>query len=148
MFQMNRIQPVGPVQAYKTYSVIAPVATHFRAATCAEVDCPNHVNGWRTVVDERLELGQRQAHYIRRESRRKYTEQRGEDGLTTFEFEAGQTCFAQHKTRLARPETFLVRGGDHRGSAGLGTYRHSRAADWVEDFALHQQGIAERIERG
>lgn len=148
MRPINRIQPAGPPEAYKTYSVLAPPTTHFRPATCEEAECLAHANGWRTVVDERLELGQRQAHYIRAESRRKYAEHRGEDGLTVFTFEAGQTCFTRHQARLDRPEVFTVRGGDWRGSGGLGSYTHVRAEDWVEDFALHQQQITDRIERG
>ena len=144
-----RIEPQRPAHAYKTYQIITPLTTHFRPGTCDEVDCPQQAHGWRTAVDEATELGQRQAHYIRSESRRKYSEARSPEGLTVFTFEAGQRCFAEHRVRLDRPEHFLVRGGDWRGDPyGGRPYVHSSPDDWVEDFALHQQGVADQIEKG
>jgi hypothetical protein len=149
MRQANRIMPQLPAQAFKTYQIVAPVSTHFRPASCAEVDCPNMAHGWRTVIDESTELGQQQAHYIRRQSKRRVTEDRDETGLTVFVFAAGQECFAQHHARLDRPELFLVRGGDWRGDpAGVRPYQHTRSANWVEDFAEHQQRIADQQQKG
>jgi hypothetical protein len=52
-----RIEPQLPVGATKTYSALAPLATHFRAATCEDVDCGNYLHGWKTVVNESTELG-------------------------------------------------------------------------------------------
>lgn len=146
-----RIVPELPAHAYKTYQIITPLSTHFRPATCTEVDCPQQAGGWRTTVDERTNLGQGQAHYIRSESGRRFTEHRDEAGLTVFTFEAGQRCFAadKHRVRLDRPEHFLVRGGDWRGDPmGGRPFLHSSPDNWVEDFALHQQDVSERIERG
>lgn len=142
---MNRIEPnMGP-EAYKTYRIASPQATHYRSATCDEVDCPAHEHGWQSVIDEATELGQRQAHYIRRESGRRYREERNELGLTAFTFEAGQACFGQHQLQI-RPEMYFVADGDWRASANL--RQHTRAADWVEDFGEHQQRIADLIEKG
>jgi len=146
---MNRIDPNLPAQAYRTYEIAAPRATHWRDATCDEVGCRHYQHGWRTVVDETTVLGQRQAHHIRRESRRRYTEHRSEAGLTVFEFEAGQPCFAKHRARVERPELYLVRGGDWRGNPlGVQTRRHSRPELWVEDFAENQDRLAMALERG
>lgn len=147
MRPINRITPVLPTTAFKTYQVVAPPSTHWRPATCAEVDCGGFLHGWRSLIDERTALGQQQAHYIRRESRRKHTEHRDEAGLTVFDFEAGQRCFAPHKVRLDRPEVYLVRGGDWRGNPAGQVRRHANAADWTEDFALHQERLADQIER-
>jgi hypothetical protein len=146
---MGRIDPVGPVQAYKTYGIYTPLATHFRAATCAEVECSRYLNGWETRVDETTDLGQAQAHYIRRDSGRGFSESR-DAGLTVFRFEPGQRCFASdtHRTRIERPEIFIARGGDHRGNPTGQVTKHTSPAHWVEDFAEHQQRIADEIERG
>lgn len=144
-----RLPPKLPSGAYKTYQILSPLGTHFRDATCDEVECPHQAFGWRSVIDENTDLGQRQAYYIRENSGRKFTEERGEDGLRTFTFEAGQKCFTQHKVSLERPEIFMVRGGDWRGDpAGADPLIHKRPDDWVDDFATHQDNIATLIERG
>lgn len=148
MRPVARITPALPAQAYKTYQVVAPRSTHFRPATCAEVGCPAHGCGWRTVVDERTDLGQQQAHYIRAMSGRAFTAARDAAGLTTFTFEAGQACFQPHRVRLDRPEHYLVRGGDYRGNPTRAVRRHVSAADWTEDFAEHQTRLADRLRRG
>lgn len=148
---MNRIEPAMPAAAYKTYAIVAPRSTHWVAATCAEAECAHHLYGWQSVIDETSELGQRQAYYIRKVSGRAYREERRPDGLTTFTFEAGQPCFnaAKHRRRLDRPELYIVRDGDHRGNPrGTAPRQHVRAQDWVEDFAEHQQGLADEIKKG
>lgn len=144
----NRIEPGMPVDAYKTYRIVSPQATHFRPATCAEVDCEAYLNGWRSTIDEATVLGGQQAHYIRKQSGRGFTEERLESGLTQFDFSAGQRCFTQHQARLDRPEHYLVRGGDWRGNPTGETRTHSSAADWVEDFGEHQQRLLDQHERG
>lgn len=143
---MFRIPPQGPPQAYKTYSVVSPVATHFRDASCEEVGCVNAVHGWVTDVDESTQLGQQQAYYIRRESGRRFVEEHPDSGLTRFVFAPDQECFAQHKTRVDRPERFLVRPGDWRVSAR--PYEHTRPELWLEDFAENQQTLADRVREG
>ncbi|MFH8336967.1 hypothetical protein [Streptomyces sp. AM6-12] len=148
---MHRIEPQMPAAAYKTYAIVAPKSTHWVGATCAEVDCAHYLNGWQSVIDEATELGQRQAHYIRKQSGRAYREERRPDGLTAFTFEAGQPCFnaAKHQKRTGRPELYIVRDGDYRGNPrGTQTRQHVHAADWVEDFAEHQQGLADEIKKG
>lgn len=145
MRQTNRITPVGPAGAYKTYQVVAPLSTHFRPASCVEAGCDAHQNGWRTAVDESTDLGQGQAHYIRREAGRAYVEAR-EGGLTVFTFEPGQQCFRPHQVRGDRPEIYVVKDGDWRMSQNV--RRHANAGDWVDDFKTHQDRLATRMERG
>ncbi|PXY27436.1 hypothetical protein [Prauserella muralis] len=149
MRPINRVDPKMPMQAMKTYSIIAPEETHWRQATCAEAGCGHHLRGWRTTVDERTDLGQFQADYIRKSSGRAFSEHRDDSGMTVFTFEPGQACFAaaQHRVRVDRQELFVVRGGDHRGSTGL-IRQHTRPEDWVEDFAEHQTKLAEVINQG
>lgn len=146
MRPLTRIQPQLPPQSRKTYGISAPAATHFRRATCAEVDCTHYLRGWKTTVDESTDLGQKQAHYIRRESRRGHTESRTAAGLTEFLFEAGQRCFRPHQVRVDRPEIYVVRQGDWRSYGDR--RRHTRAEDWVEDFSEHQDRLADRLRRG
>lgn len=154
---MFRLEPPLPATAYQTYQIMAPVETHWREATCAEVACPNLEHGWVTRVREETDaevaqgytLGRRQAHYIRTTSGRRYVEHRTPDGITEFVFEPGQTCFGQHRVKTGRPEYFLRRGGDWRGDpTGARPFLHQRAQDWVEDFALHQQQLVDLIEKG
>lgn len=142
---MNRIQPRMSPQAYKTYRIVAPPATHFRRATCREVDCRAYAFGWVTTIDVNTELGAQQANYIRMKSGRAFTVTEVM-GMAVFTFSAGQTCFAQHTTRLDRPEIFEVRRGDFRGSTLDRT--HANSDDWVDDFANHQDRIAKAIQEG
>lgn len=80
--------------------------------TCREAQCQQYERGWITPVDERTARGQQQAHYIRKESGRRFVEFPSEEaaehlggemamayGLTVFKFYAGQTCFGQHADR-------------------------------------------------
>lgn len=144
-----RIQPQMDAAAYKTYQVLAPVSTHFRPATCEEVGCEKQTNGFKVIVDESTGLGQRQAAYIRTDKRRKAIESKNSVGLTEFVFEAGNVCFAEHKTRVERPEIYVVKDGDFRGNPRGTTPRiHKNAGDWQEDFALHQQRLHDAHERG
>jgi len=145
---INRISPQLPVEAVKTYSVLQPIPTHFRTGSCAEARCPNMQYGWRSTIDERYDLGRAQAHYIRKESGRRFTEILAPSGLTEFTFQAGQTCFAQHSISLDREPLYIVRGGDWRGNPRGETRRHVNGAEWVEDFAEHQQTLADRLAQG
>ena len=116
--QLNRVAPALPVSSYKTYSIKSPLASHWRDASCAEYGCTAYANGWQTKVDEATELGQKQAHYIRKQSGRGFTEQR-EGVITVFSFEPGQTCFAPgHRVPSGREHIYTVRGGDWRGATG------------------------------
>lgn len=146
---MNRIEPQLPAAAYKTYQIISPKSTHFRPATCAEIDCDMYRYGWKSIIDESTELGKQQAHFIRYDSRRSFTTEKLPNGLTTFTFEAGQQCFQQHQVRLDRPEIYVVRDGDFRGNPrGTEPRIHKNAADWQDDFANHQDKLASQIREG
>ena len=148
--QPFRIEPrIGP-EFYKTYSIFAPLSTHWRKATCAEVSCPNHLKGWAVLVDESAELGQLQAHYIRHDKSRRFTEYyAATGGLTRFEFEPGQRCFkaSEHRVRTGRDEIYVVQGGDWRATIGAAR-KHARAADWVDDFADHQIRLSDIRTKG
>lgn len=137
---ITRFAPKMPVQAYKTYEIAMPKATHWRKATCDEVDCAHYRQGWVTRVDESIDLGRSQAHYIRTQSRRGFTEERDAAGLTVFTFEAGQRCFREHETPLARPQLHAVRGGDWRGMVG-DRHIYDRPDQWREDLAIQLDAL-------
>lgn len=136
-----------PVSAMKSYSIVAPLRTHWRPASCAEFECPEYLNGWVSVFP----ADSPQAEYIRHDKSRRHVETRDSAGLATFTFEAGQQYFAcdahDHRLPTGRPERFLERGGDWRGSTGA-FREHVRADDWVDSFANNQIKLADRLGRG
>lgn len=142
-----RFEPKMAPDAYRTYAVVSPLSTHFRSATCAEVDCPHYVNGWRV----RLEALTPDLAQAARRSGRKYAEQAVAEGETYLVFEAGQPCFraGEHRIRSDRPPLYLVRPGDHRVDPRTVKGRlHQRPENWVEDFAEHQQKLTDEIQKG
>jgi hypothetical protein len=143
-----RLEPALPVTSYVTYNISQPQRTHWRPATCAEMGCGHHVNGWETRVDESTDLGQKQAHYIRHDRGRRHVETRDEAGITHFAFEAGQTCFNPHQTTVGKPELYLVRSGDWRGSPEGVLRRHQNVEQFIDDFGEHQETLADRLKKG
>lgn len=135
---------LGP-EAYTTYQIVSPQSTHSRPASCEEIECEGWRNGWKTVVPS----DSPQAQYIRGKSGRFFTEHL-ESGLASFTFPPGQMCFSatRHRISLQREPFYRVLGGDHRGNPrGIAPVQR-RASEWVEDFATHQQKIADAIEEG
>lgn len=147
--QPFRILPAAPPDAFKTYAVSSPVATHTRVATCREVECQHYLAGWVTTVDLGTDLGKRQAGYIAAKSGRAFTRE-GVPGtmLMRFTFPPGQKCFSEHRVPLDRPALYVVRGGDWRGNPRGDTRLFKRAEDWVDDFAEHQSKIIQARGRG
>lgn len=143
---INRINPIGPVSAYKTYALRAPKETHYRPATCEDIRCPAWLNGWKTVVPS----DSLQAQYIRAKAGRQYTEAPAGNGLAEFRFPAGQRCFGadKHVKPLEREPLYIVRAGDWRGNPTGEVRTHTRGADWVDDFGEHQLKIADLKNRG
>jgi hypothetical protein len=145
---VSRIEPEGLPQQYKTYSALFPVQTHYRRATCEEIDCLAYLNGWSTTVDISTQLGQKQYDFVTHDRERTFMTEKSGLSLVKFTFAPGQPCFdrANHKVQLERPGRFVVRQGDFRqyGKARV----HVRPEDWVEDFAEHQSKIQKIHERG
>lgn len=144
MFSSNlfRVTPALDVNAYDTYAIRMPKATHQRKATCEEVECDAWANGWKTIVA----TAGPEAQYIRAKSERAFTET-AVDGLTTFTFPAGQRCFAsdKHTVLLERDPVFLKKRGDWRSGAALRTLE---PAQWVDEFAGNQERLKAIHERG
>lgn len=146
MQSLNRHPPAGPAAAYRTFAITSPLATHFRPATCAEVDCPHYLNGWTTAVP----AGSKDEAVIRRAGRH-FTEQRQGEGFIQFTFPGGQPCFraATHRVSLQRPENFLVLGGDFRGNPlRTPAIQHRKPEFWVENFQDDLDRMTAAKERG
>ncbi len=144
-----RIQPNMPARDYVTFRILAPYRTHFGPATCEDVECKAMANGWHSLIDESTDLGQKQAHYIRRGSGRSFKESRTPEGLTDFYFRPGQDCFAQHVYRNEMPAAYVKQGGDFRGNPmRIQPVTHTKAEFWVEDFSEHQDKVKTILERG
>lgn len=144
---LSRPQPRGPVQAYKTYAIEAPLNTHWVKVNCIAAGCLNQHNGFRIEVDLNSDLGRKQAYYITQHSGRQFTEHQDErPGIVVFEFPPGTECFAPHYRPAGKPPLFIVRGGDWRQNLGV-ERRHTSAESWVDDFASHQDRLERTIRR-
>lgn len=143
-----RFPPKMPVTSYKTYSLISPRGTHWRKATCAEVDCEAYLKGWVTKVDITSVLGSKQANYIRLHSGRSFVTSDEGGPIVTFTFPAMQKCFADHQVPVQREPICLVRDGDWRGNPTGRRTVHSRSGLWVEDFAEHQGRLSDEFKKG
>lgn len=142
-----RIPPRAGPEAYKTYQLLQPTVSHFRPATCAEVDCHRAKHGWRTVLDVSTVKGRDTANWIRLKSGRAFTyTEKGP--VVTFTFAAGQRCFGKHKVSLQREPLLRVVGGDWRGNPRGTTALQLRPRAWVDHFGEHQLNIAEAHKRG
>ncbi|MFF5842114.1 hypothetical protein ACFY74_11675 [Streptomyces massasporeus] len=145
--RLFRIEPAMGPEMYKSYAMVSPLSTHTRQATCEEVGCDQYRRGWRVRVESLTP----DLLHAARTSGRKYTEQSVAEGETYLVFEAGQACFkaSTHRAPIGRQPLYLVRDGDHRGNPrGTKARLHQRAEDWVEDFAEHQQALADEIKKG
>lgn len=122
-----------------TYGVQIPK----RRATCKEVDCPHYLKGWSTTVatssqDESL---------IRASGRRWSNMEPLPGGFRRYTFPAGQACFAASRHRVAVDSPlFYKRGGDWRAIVTQAV--KMRPSDWVDDFANHQQALADKQQEG
>lgn len=143
---LQRLPPNLPVAAVKTYMVAAPLSSHFAPATCAEVGCPNWLNGWRTVVPAVSD----HADLVRSlRGRYHFTETPRDGGLTEFVFPPGQPCFeaSSHRRRLEREPRLLIRDGDWRGNP-TGHRVEVSSQSWVDDFGEHQDRLADAYKEG
>lgn len=145
--QINRPTPLLPASARKTFSILMPPETHWRKATCAEVDCPRYLKGWKAQVEV---MTPEQKHIIT-QSKYRFEVLFLKPGETWMVFEAGQPCFqaSLHRIQLGKPELFVVRDGDWRGNPRrTPVIKHKRPEFWVEQFSEHQAKLARAREAG
>lgn len=140
----NRPTPRLHTQAYKTYRIMSPLSTHYRPATCAEVECKAYTEGWtykKADLDERL-------LYLVTHAGKAY-KQIGFGQDTYLVFAPGQPCFQAptHRVPLERPAFFVAGRGDYR-SFSLRRAEKLSADNWVDSFATHQDHLKTFFERG
>lgn len=148
---VQRIAPLMPAQAYKTYGMSMPLKTHWRDATCEEADCEAYRSGWASTFDLSTVLGRKQYSFCTHDRERSYSEQRPGGTLVKLVYPPGTPCFrrSEHKVPLERPARFYVAEGDWRGNPRRTPARvHSRPEHWVEDFSAHADKIRTAVERG
>jgi hypothetical protein len=144
---LSRIKPALPAAAFKSYSMRYPLRTHWRKASCAEVECDQYRLGWDSVCDISTELGRRQYDYMHSDRTRSFTETRVGPTLVKFPYGPGNKPFAgpqhEHRVKIGRPPLMLVTGGDWRGNPrGTEPLVHKNAENWADDFATHQDRLA------
>lgn len=138
---------------YQSYEISRPLSTHWRKATCEQIECPGWTQGYEVVVDERTDLGQRQAAYLRDQlpirSGRPVAKQYQDDMLMThFVFAPGTECMraGEHRTSNDRPPNFLKLIGDRQHGVSGVLVRHSGADSFVDDMSTHLEKISGQIE--
>lgn len=141
----RRIQPQMPSQNYQTFQVASPLSTHYKPATCKEIDCPNYLNGWRIRVEG---LPEDMLH-LAKHSGRRFREVSIKEGETYLVFEGGQKCFQEstHRTSLQRPEFYFIGQGDWRSYSSRNAERVS-TEEWLDRFRTNQDSLATQLERG
>lgn len=149
---VSRMAPdVGP-EHFKTYKAVSPLKSHWRRATCEEIDCPAMKAGFVTTIDFSTELGQRQLYYLTKEDKDRHPIiQRTGKYQVKLVYRPGTPCMerASHRVPLEREPYFLVCGGDWRGNPRrVQTVKHSNGMDWADDFGNHQIKIKELQKRG
>ena len=106
-----------------------PSRTHWRKATCREVNCSHYVNGWVT----RVAPGSPQDLYIRGDTERQHKLERGEE-FNFYTFEPGQRCYrsGQHRIKLDRgPWLTKNQPGKEWGRLELNAMDHNQ---WTDEF--------------
>lgn len=140
----NQLGPRMPPGYYKNYRIASPVETHYRRATCQEINCEAYRDGW-TMHKEKLLPA---LLYAATHSGRKFKEVSVSAGQTYLVFEPGQTCFRapEHKISLERPEWYFVGRGLYTVFNTRAAKQHTKPEFWIEDMSEHLETIRHAIE--
>ena len=143
---LNRPIPKLGAHCYKSYSWRQPLETHFRRVSCADVQCADYRKGWVTLVDTATELGRRQFDYLTHDTSRSPQMEKSGTSLVSFTYPPGSQPFDstrhEHYKPIGYDPVMLVHGGDFRGNPRGEPARIMRPADWIDDFAAHQEMLA------
>jgi hypothetical protein len=123
----------APAHTMRTFQIDQPLKTHFRRATCAEVDCKDSAGGWVMGFDLTDPQKAAAARWIRDHSGRTFTAVLT-PGKVVLTFPAGQTCFAKHRVPLEREPFYVVRNGDFRGCPTRERVIHANADTFVDQW--------------
>ncbi len=143
---LNRWEPVLPVTAMQTYSISQPLSTHWRKATCKEVNCEHMEKGWRTTVQTNSDDEALLVRAIRAWKLNAIITH--ENGFTTYTFTPGQECLKRnaHRVQIGRESVHVQRDGDWRGNPGQ--QQTMRAEDWLDSFMNSTDKVQTLKERG
>lgn len=121
-----------PTAAPGHFVIDRPLDTHWRDATCKEVNCKHYLEGWLMVLPDPSP----QLDYLR-QSERHFTEEKKGGGTIELSFPPGQKCVrGPHKMLLNKLENFVGNGR-----------QHANPNDWTEHHneTLYQfQRVKER----
>lgn len=147
---VSRPEPLMQPQHYKTFGVSMPIRTHWRKATCEEVNCEAFREGFVTTIDLSNDQGQMMAKTIREMKGRSFSVQRTGPSMVKVIFPPGTECLLsfQHRVPLDRPSRFFVKGGDFRGNPRGEGRVHKNGAEWAEECAEHLDRLHTKIQRG
>lgn len=138
-----------PVHQMRTFQLDQPLATHYRRATCDEVQCQAQAAGWRMAFDLTDPDKREAARFIRDKAGRSYTYELFDEGRRiVFTFAAGQRCFAQHRVPLERDPFMIVRSGDIRGSGDGWRMQHTSAESMLDHWSSDLDQLNTIRERG
>lgn len=142
-----------PVHLMKTFELRQPFDSHYRIATCAEVEC----KGWRQDMTVTFDLTVAQqvadANWLRNRSGLRFTYLLlAGDTKVKFVIPSGQTCMESrlrpHRVPLERDPFMLVRGGDFRGNPTGQRMRHTSPESFVDNWATDLDKLNTVRERG
>lgn len=162
--RVHRLPPKMASHQYRTYRAVSPLSTHYRRATCAEVECDAFNNGWTyrkaDLIRENLlyvvtHAGKRYKEMdlpvsaIRDPDTGQFVKEVERSVETCLVFEPGQVCFQapSHRISLERPEFFYTGRGDYR-TFSIRNAQKLSADDWADSFANHQDKINRAIQEG
>lgn len=123
----------APAHSMRTFQIDQPLDSHFRRATCAEVECTAAASGWVMGFDLTDPEKAAAARWIRDHSGRTFSAALT-SGKVVLTFPAGQTCFAKHRVPLEREPFYVVRGGDFRGNPRRERVVHRTADTFVDQW--------------
>ena len=120
------------ISTANNFSASRPLTTHWREASCKEVDCPHYLLGWETKVDVSTPLGKQQYEYILHMSGRKGNGKKDGD-IITFKFSPEQKCFREHKLPIEREPILSIQNGYDR--------RITKTGEWHDEMneAIHKR---------
>lgn len=129
------------------FRIAMPLATHYERATCADVDCPQYLAGWETIIP----AGSEAERFLRTQAItgmvdgiRRYVsnEERTPDGMVKFTFPAGQPCFKQSQHRQPTGRDPLFYHDTARRSLQL------RPVEFNEEFNEQAYRVSRSVQRG
>jgi hypothetical protein len=137
----------APVHTMRTYQIDQPLNTHYRRASCAEVECRNYTRGWVMGYDLTDPQAAAAARWIRDHSGRTFSAKLT-PGKVVLTFPAGQTCFRKHRVPLQREPFYVVRNGDFRGNPKRERVVHKSADTFVDQWENDLDRLNTVRERG